>query len=667
MNKQSVNKQNVKAVILAGGHGFGRCPLASRLPTALWPILDKPVLEHLLRHLQRQGVKQAVICSNGDASLLQSSIAAMNSLQLKFLDERLPAGTAGCIRDAADGDTKTLFLVFNATMLSPPNIDALIRAHRTGKSDLTAIFRHDLENGESRDYASEIYVCEPKVLEYIPKEGYFDIKEGLIPAMLRAGRTTHAATLHQPPGSFRNRAEYLAAIASCLENGGNTNISFPHHKWNASQDVWLADSAKVDPNARIYGPVVIMDNATISEEAIVFGPTIVGRNVAIGKNTLVEKSALWDGSSVRQNCEVRSCVVDYNAVVPNNSIVEHEAVTYKQNGRLESALNKAASLVNGKASQVGSATRTLIDGINARLPGCVQSDELKFNFLQGLGVSIIAGFFLWSYWPGLADLWNIWQRSDEYSSGLLVPFLAGYILWSRRHDIAQCSIRPSVWGLFAFVVAQAVRLFGLFFMYSSAERLSIVLSIAALVLLLFGWQLFRKISTVLLFLCLMLPWPNRVQAAVALPLQRWATSSAVFCLEMMGYEVIQEGNIIHIGQTSVAVAEACNGLRMVMAFFVVSGLVILLVKRAWWEKLIILVSSLPIALFCNTARLTTTALALTVLSGEHWEKIFHDFGGYAMMPLSLAAVVLELWLLTKLTTLPTKEEASIITRQRITG
>jgi exosortase len=221
-----------------------------------------------------------------------------------------------------------------------------------------------------------------------------------------------------------------------------------------------------------------------------------------------------------------------------------------------------------------------------------------------------------------------------------------------------------MWGLFAFAGAQAVRLFGLFFMYSSAERASIVLSIAAIVLLLFGWRLFWKVSPILLFLCLMLPWPNLIQYYVGLHLQRWATSSAVFCLEMVGYEVIQEGNIIHIGDTSVEVAYACNGLRMITAFFVISGLVVLLVHRAWWEKLIVLVSSLPIALLCNTVRLTVTAIALTRLSGQFWDDMFHDFGGYAMMPLALAVVVGELWLLTKLTVPPGAEEAVIIVHQK---
>jgi exosortase len=304
----------------------------------------------------------------------------------------------------------------------------------------------------------------------------------------------------------------------------------------------------------------------------------------------------------------------------------------------------------------------LLAKIGEKLPAWIRTD--RKSVLTYFASALVLTAFIWCYRSGLADLWNLWRRSDEYSSGLLVPFLAVYILWSRRHAIAQCPVRPSMWGLLAFAGAQAVRLLGLFLMYGSAERASIVLSIAAIVLLLFGWPIFRKVFTVLLFLCLILPWPNIIQYSVGLHLQGWATSSAVFCLEMVGYEVIQEGNIIHIGATSVEVAYACNGLRMITAFFVISGLVVLLVNRAWWEKLIVLVSSLPIALLCNTVRLAVTAIALTRLSGQFWHDIFHDFGGYAMMPLALAAVVGELWLLTRLTAPPDAEQAVIIVQQK---
>ncbi|MCF7958958.1 MAG: exosortase/archaeosortase family protein [Phycisphaerae bacterium] len=260
-------------------------------------------------------------------------------------------------------------------------------------------------------------------------------------------------------------------------------------------------------------------------------------------------------------------------------------------------------------------------------------------------MGFLFALFIWCHWQTARDIFGIWMRSDEYSCGLLVPFLVGYIAWSRREEIAQCIIKPSLWGVPLFIAAQAMRFFGLFFMYGSAERLSFVLSIGALLILLFGWRLFHKVWVIWFFLFLMLPLPNRVQSAIALPLQEIATTSAVFLLEVLGWEITRDGNIIHIGETSVAVAEACNGLRMVTSFFVISGLVVLLIKRTWWEKSLILLTTLPIGLLCNTIRLAVTAVAFTMIDSEEWELAFHDYGGFAMMPLALGIVVLELWFL----------------------
>jgi exosortase len=265
----------------------------------------------------------------------------------------------------------------------------------------------------------------------------------------------------------------------------------------------------------------------------------------------------------------------------------------------------------------------------------------------------------------MAELIAVWRRSDEYSSGMLVPFLAAYVLWARRRDVGAAPVQPVfLAGSAVFLLAQTVRGAGLYFLFSSAERLSLILSAAALVLLLLGWRYLGKLTSILIFLCLMLPWPTRIQSAVTFPLQKWSTTSAVFCLELAGYEVQQDGNVIHIGESSVAVAEACNGLRMITAFFVISGLVVLLVERAWWEKLIVLVSSLPVAFLCNTLRLAVTAVCFTVITGEQWEQRFHDWGGYAMMPLALAIVVGELWLLAQLTTPPMPRAPEIICRRQ---
>ena len=653
--------QNIKAVILVGNSDFGRCPLASRLPPALWPVAGKPALERLLNHLADQGIKQAVVCGGGAAFLLARTILTDDRLDMDFFDESLPVGTAGCIRGGVSEQTDELLLVFPAGILCPPEVDVLMKAHRDGRSDLTVMLNPTYGDDIYSEQASGIYVCNPCILEHIPKAGYFDIKEGLIPEMLRVGRTVHAARLPNHAGNFRNRQEYLFAISDYLENVPKLNADLKLLKSSESENVWLAANVRVDSQARVDGPVIIMDGATVSSGALILGPVILGKNAAIGKDSVVTNGVLWDGVQVGSNCLIRKCVVDFHASVPDNTVLEEKSIPFKPEGMLRRAVSLASEVAKNNADKLQSALQPL-GKIYDKLPDWSWLSRKSILTLLGSGLVLMA--FLWSYWSGLGELWSLLLRSDEYSAGLFVPFLSVYILWSRRHDIAQCPVKPSIWGLFAFIAAQAIRLLGLFLMYSSAERLSIILSITALVLLLFGWQLFRKVSTILLFLCLMLPMPNMMQYFIGLRLQSWATSSAVFCLELIGYEVIQEGNIIHIGDASVAVVEACNGLRMITAFFVITGLVVLLVKRTWWEKLIILASSLPIALICNTIRLAITAVFFTVLEGEYWEKIFHDFGGYAMMPLALAVVVGELWLLAKLTVLPETEEAIIITRQR---
>ena len=648
LHKQTV--QTIKAVILVGPRDFGRCPVASRLHRALWPVVDKPVLQRLIEDISGQGVNKFVVCCDGDSGQIRRSLAISDSIEIQFLDESLPRGTGGCVLDAARTGSDELLFVFGASMFTPPDICEMADIHRRAGADMTIMFSRGFENNGMTGEVAVGYICEHSILEHIPQAGYCDIKEGLIPELVQAGKTIHAAKMPACIGSFRSWRDYLAGTGDFLEKVCTGRITLPGYEQRDSQDVWIAPDAKVDSSARIFGPVIIAEGATISEDVVIFGPTIIGRNAVVGKGTLVADSVLWDRSQVGIDCEIRRCLLSYDAVVRDGKQVEDKLVIRKK-ALLADRSPKVSNLINKEVGRLESFLQPALGRIKERLPDYVQTGQFQKQALMWLGAAILLLTVIWIYWkPTIAELWTIWLRSDEYSSGMLVPLIAAYIVWLRRKDIMACPIRPSLWGLFALVGAQALRFFGLFFMYGSAERMSLVLTIAALALLLFGWKLFWKISSVLAFLFLMLPLPNRVQMAVALPLQEWATSSAVFCLETLGYEVIREGNIINLNGTMVAVVEACNGLRMLTAFFVISGLVVLLVQRRWWEKLTILASAVPIGLICNTLRLTVTAIAFTKIDSQCWEGAFHDYGGLAMMPLALGIVVFELWLLSNLTT-----------------
>ena len=255
------------------------------------------------------------------------------------------------------------------------------------------------------------------------------------------------------------------------------------------------------------------------------------------------------------------------------------------------------------------------------------------------------------------------MQSDEYSSGLLVPLITAYIIWTRRKDIAACKITPSLWGLVFFAGAQIFRFFGLFFMYDSAERISMLMTFTALIMLVFGFRILAKLTTVILFLSLMIPLPNSVHYHLTVPLQNWATTSAVYCLETIGFTVIREGNVISLNGVTVAVAEACNGLRMITSFFVINSMVALLIKRDMLQKIILVASSIPIALLCNTIRLTATSVAFTYIDSAKWEGAFHDFGGFAMMPIAIAIIVFELWVLSNIFDPPQRIKEQVITRK----
>ena len=92
-------------------------------------------------------------------------------------------------------------------------------------------------------------------------------------------------------------------------------------------------------------------------------------------------------------------------------------------------------------------------------------------------------------------------------------------------------------------------------------------------------------------------------------------------------------------------------------------MVALLVKRNMLQKLIIVASSIPVALLCNTIRLTVTSVAFTLIDSARWESAFHDFGGLAMMPVALAIIVFELWILSNIFVSTETVQEQVITRK----
>lgn len=178
------------------------------------------------------------------------------------------------------------------------------------------------------------------------------------------------------------------------------------------------------------------------------------------------------------------------------------------------------------------------------------------------------------------------------------------------------------------------------------ETATIPVVVGGLALALGGWHLLRVALPSVIFLFFMLPLPPSLNALLARPLQSVATVGSVALLQLMGLPVMAEGNVIIIGSTPLEVARACNGLSMLLSFVTLIAAVVILVPRPAGERVVLVLSAVPIALISNIIRITATALSYHYLGPDVGEKWSHDTAGYAMMPVALGLVWLELWLMS---------------------
>jgi exosortase len=258
---------------------------------------------------------------------------------------------------------------------------------------------------------------------------------------------------------------------------------------------------------------------------------------------------------------------------------------------------------------------------------------------------LLAALVAWSNWPLLVELHRRWSTDPQYSHGYLVPLFSLYLLWRRRERLAAADSQPHWTGVVVLLIAALMRLAGSYYYFPWLSSLSLLPTLAGLALLLGGRPALAWSWPAIAFLAFMLPLPYSVQVALAAPLQLIATSASTYLLETCGIPVLAEGNIIHLPHHDIGVVEACNGLSMLVTFLALCAALAILLRRHWIEKVVIVLSAIPIALGVNILRLSVTGL-LYETAGDYWGNlIFHDLAGWLMMVVALALVGLELWLL----------------------
>jgi exosortase len=243
------------------------------------------------------------------------------------------------------------------------------------------------------------------------------------------------------------------------------------------------------------------------------------------------------------------------------------------------------------------------------------------------------------YYPILLHMFYTWRTNPDYSYGLVVVPLALYFAYEKTPQLRRAKLEGSWWGAALLAAGVGSICVGELGGLLTALRSGYVLTLMGLVLLLAGKRVFRILLFPMMFLFLMVPLPQSLVNIIAFPLQLIAAGWAVESLQAFGIPALLEGNIIHLAHTELFVAQACSGLRSLMALLTL-GVVLAQFFRAGRivQQSILVASAIPIAIVVNAVRVSLTGVLTHNFGREAATGMIHEFQG--MITFSMSFVLL---------------------------
>ncbi|MFI4915948.1 MAG: exosortase/archaeosortase family protein [Phycisphaerales bacterium JB060] len=258
-----------------------------------------------------------------------------------------------------------------------------------------------------------------------------------------------------------------------------------------------------------------------------------------------------------------------------------------------------------------------------------------------LGLAVLAAL------PSLYNVLDLALRSDEYSHMLLVLPVFAMLLWQRRERLAAIPPRYCLWGAGLAALGVTMDFVGFATQIDLIKDVGMVAMLVAPVVAVAGWRWPMAALPAFGALLFLVPVPGRIRQRIALPLQEVSASITEVLMEVIGQPVLRMGNVLQINGVDVAVAEACNGMRMVVALALVAYAFAFSIPLRPWVRITLLVASPLVAVFANVLR-----LGPTVLFYGHTNKEFadfaHDVSGWMVLVVALGvlwgSVALARWL-----------------------
>jgi mannose-1-phosphate guanylyltransferase/phosphomannomutase len=322
----------MKAVVMAGGEGSRLRPLTSRRPKPLAPVANKPVMHHIIDLLRRHGITEVIATLHYMADEIETYFGDGSEfgVRMHYVIEDTPLGTAGAVKLAQPYFNDETLLVISGDALTDIDLTTMIRRHRETESTATITLQrvsNPLEfgvvvtdtNGRIERFLEKpswgevfsdtintgIYALEPSIFDLMESGKIYDFSKDIFPQLLHQGQRLH--------GHVNN--DYWTDIGS-LEQFAQANLDALASKVRIepagieiSKGVWVAEGARIHPDAEILGPVVIGSNASIESKATIGPSTTIGDSSIVASGARVSRSTIFEDCYIGESANVESATI----------------------------------------------------------------------------------------------------------------------------------------------------------------------------------------------------------------------------------------------------------------------------------------------------------------------------------------------------------------------
>jgi mannose-1-phosphate guanylyltransferase len=317
----------MKGMILAGGLSTRLYPLTLDLPKPLVPVLDRPVVGHVIEYLKKHGVDDIVINVHYFPEAVTAFVGngSRFGVRVSYLHETELMGSAGAVRQVADRFPET-FVVIGCDDVTEIDLGSALSFHHARKAEATIVlvevpdvsqfgavivnedgriteFQEKPPPGTERSKLANtgVYIFEPGLLRRIPPRTFYDFGKQVFPGLLAANADFYGMRQTAYWCDIGTPGEYRRVHRDALQ--GRLSLALPEGA-SVSDGVMLASRVQVASGAALVGPTCVGAGCTVSAGARI-ASSILWENVRVGAAANIDDAILGNDVVVEPGAAVR--------------------------------------------------------------------------------------------------------------------------------------------------------------------------------------------------------------------------------------------------------------------------------------------------------------------------------------------------------------------------